>query len=244
MGNDWDKIVEEFLKTLGNTFDESIKKLSTPKFPRLDEKELCNFLNKPYDSTKKPDTKNEKPDTYFTELFYWLPILKHPSIIVILGGRGRGKSALGYKIAEYLNRRADIFIVGLPRRARKLLPDWIGSVPSIEDIPLNAVAIIDESHNFFHSRTSSSERSKILSNMINLSRQRGQTLIFITQEARQIDKNITSSANVIIFKNPGIMQFEFERKELKKLAEEAKRTFASICRKRQVSLVLRICSRK
>lgn len=56
-------------------------------------------------------------------------------------------------------------------------------------------------------------------------------MTFIPQEARQIDKNISSSANVIIFKNPGIMQFEFERKEFKKLAEEAKKMFIPIADK-------------
>ena len=204
--------------------------------PRIGEilKYVPNF--KIYPIAGLPDlrsylTSNKKPDPDFLERVNWLNVIRHPSTVLILGSRGNGKSALGYKIPEYLRNRVDPYVVALPQKARMLLPEWIGSVPSIEDIPQNSVGLIDESYTLFHSRTSSSDRARALSNQINLSRQRDQTLIFITQEARQIDKNISSSANVIIFKNPGIMQFEFERKELRKLAEEARRMFAAIADK-------------
>ncbi len=162
------------------------------------------------------------------EVGRWLNVIKHPSVIIILGNRGSGKSALGYKLLEYFRYLATLYVVALPQKAREYLPEWIGSVPSIEDIPQDTVNLIDESYNLFHSRASSSERARILSTLINLSRQRKQTLIFVTQEARQIDRNIVSSANIIIFKNPGILQLEFERKELRRLSEEAKNMFAAI----------------
>ncbi len=145
-----------------------------------------------------------------------------------MGARGSGKSALGYKILEYLRCAADPYVVALPQKARRLLPEWIGSVPSIEDIPQNTIVLIDESYTLFHARTSSFERARTLCNMINLSRQRGITLIFISQESRQVDKNIVSSADIIIFKNPGILQLEFERKELRRIAEKAGKMFAAI----------------
>jgi len=43
-----------------------------------------------------------------------------------------------------------------------------------------------------------------------LSRQRQQTLIFVSQEAPQVDRNIASSVNVVIFKGLGILKLEFE----------------------------------
>jgi len=141
---------------------------------------------------------------------------------------------LGYKLLEYLRWKGQTYIVGLPQKVRRLLPGWIGVVPSLEDVPPKSIVLIDESYNLFHSRASASERARRLSNLINLSRQRDQTLIFVTLEARQIDKNIASSADIIIFKNPGIFQPEFERKELKKLAEEAKRMFAAIIIKEKI----------
>lgn len=170
----------------------------------------------------------KKPDIDLLEWGRWLNIIKHPSVILIVGRRDSGKSALGYKLLEYLRWKGQTYVVGLPQKARKLLPEWIGVIPSLEDIPPKSIVLIDESYNLFHSRSSASERARILSNLINLSRQREQTLIFVTQEARQIDKNIASSADIIIFKNPGIFQPEFERRELKKITEEARRMFAPI----------------
>jgi len=230
MGIDWDKFNKDCNVFISNALEKVFNRPLGQRSPLFSEQEIYDLLNNTARQNQKPNTENRK-DPCLMELALWLRFLKHPLVILILGGRGWGKSALGYKIAEYLKGKADVFVVGLPRRARRLLTEWIGSVPSIEDVPPNAIVIIDESYNLFHARTSSSERSRILSNIINLSRQRGQTLIFVSQEARQLDKNIPSSANVIIFKNPGIMQFEFERKELRKLAEEAKRNFAPIADK-------------
>ena len=67
-----------------------------------------------------------------------------------------------------------------------------------------------------------------MSQILNLSRQRNQTLIFVTQEARQVDRNIASSATVIVFKEMGMLQPEFERPELRKLVGQAQESFESV----------------
>jgi hypothetical protein len=67
-----------------------------------------------------------------------------------------------------------------------------------------------------------------MSKLINLSRQKEQTAIFVSQQSNSIDKNIASSPDVIIFKEPGILQSEFERRELNPLAKKASEAFASI----------------
>ena len=53
-------------------------------------------------------------------------------------------------------------------------------------------------------------------------------MTFVSQEARQVDRNIASSANVVIFKDLGILQLEFDRRELDKIAVQAKQAFAGI----------------
>ena len=116
-----------------------------------------------------PDSTSKKPDIDFLERINWLNIIRHPSTILILGARGSGKSALGYKIPEYLRYTADPYVVALPQKAGRLFPEWIGSVPSIEDIPQNSVGLIDESYTLFHARASLSDRARTLSNLINLS---------------------------------------------------------------------------
>jgi hypothetical protein len=198
----------------------------------LKDKVIEEFKNWPVSSmppqSSQDSSLQKKPDIDLLEWGRWLNIIKHPSVVLIVGRRGSGKSALGYKLPEYLRWKGQTYVVGLPQKVKRLLPAWFGIAPSLKDVPPKSIILIDESYNLFHSRASASERARILSNFINLSRQREQTLIFVTQEARQIDKNIASSADIIIFKNPGIFQPEFERKELRKIAEEAKRMFAAI----------------
>ena len=50
----------------------------------------------------------------------------------------------------------------------------------------------------------------------------------MTQEACQVDKNIVSSADMIVFKDPGMLQVEFDRLELTKLTARARDAFANV----------------
>ncbi len=147
-------------------------------------------------------------------------------MVLILGKRGSGKSALGYRQLELLRYVAKVYVVGVPERARSLLPDWIGIVPSLEDLPTGCIALVDETYLVYHARSSMAAASRAMSQALNLSRQKEQTLIFISQEARQVDKNIVSSANVLVFKDLGMLQLEFDRPQLNKLVTQAKQALA------------------
>ena len=74
----------------------------------------------------------------------------------------------------------------------------------------------------YHSRYSMASESKAMSQALHLSRNREQTLAFVGQEARQVDRNVSSLASVIIFKELGMLQLQFERPELRKLVEQAR----------------------
>ena len=178
------------------------------------------------DEVPVPEPKPEETPSSSETL--WQSVLGSEAVIVILGKRGSGKTALACWLAESCRYRIAPYFVGAPDTVHNLLPKWFGSVSSWEDIPLNALLIYDEAYSQFHARDSQAKASKRLSTLINQSRQRGQTLIFVTQEARQVDRNIVSSANVIIFKEPGPLQAEFERPELRRIAERARAGFDSI----------------
>lgn len=158
----------------------------------------------------------------------WRQKITHPSVVMILGKRGSGKSALGYRLLELFRYVASPYVVGVPSFARRLLPDWIGIAPTLEDVPQKAIALVDEAYLAYHARGSMARDSRSMSQLLNLSRQREQTIIFVTQEARQADRNIASSANVVVFKDLGILQLEFERPELNKLAARATEAFATV----------------
>ncbi len=165
-------------------------------------------------TARTPLIMNDEPDRALRD------VIPHPSVVLVVGKRGSGKSAFAYRLAELMKLKAQVFAVGVPVSARAKLPEWIGIVSTIEDLPSGSVAVIDEAYLHFHSRESMAGQGRVVSGFVNLSRQRDQTLIFVSQEARQLDRNIASSANVVVFKQPGMMQAEYERPELRHLAEQ------------------------
>ncbi len=185
--------------------------------PTAIEKPALEFLTETFsaESTIDPETD-------------WQKVVPHPSAVLILGKKGSGKSALAYRLLELFRFRADAYAVGLPKQAVSVLPSWIGYVDSLKDLPLGSTAVVDEAHLRYNSRTSHTNASRSISEALNLCRQRGQTIIVVSQEARQIDKNIASSTDVIIFKEPAMLQIEFERRELRTIAEDAVSGFRSV----------------
>lgn len=158
----------------------------------------------------------------------WRKVIVHPSVVLILGKRGSGKSVLGYRLLELFRYGLVPYVLGLPRQAHRLLPEWIGHVTSLEDVPAKSIVLIDEAYLRFHSRESLAATSRLMSRILNLSRQRQQTLVFVSQEARQVDRNIASSASVVVFKDLAMLQPQFDRAELNKLAARAGQAFQSV----------------
>lgn len=152
----------------------------------------------------------------------WRKVIGPPGVVLILGKRGGGKTALGYWLLELFRYQLTPYLVGGPSKAKQLLPDWIGLVPTIKDLPFDSIGLIDEAYLSFHSRGSSAAASKDMSQLLNLCRQRNQVLLFVSQEARQLDKNVASTASVLLIKDLGILQLEFDRPELKKVIALAK----------------------
>lgn len=158
----------------------------------------------------------------------WREVIVHPSIVLILGRRGSGKSALGYRLLEIFRYGLTTYVLAVPAEAQRILPDWVGIAQRLEDIPLKSIVLVDEAYLRYHSRESLKGASREMSRVVNLSRQRDQTLIFVTPEARQLDKNIASSANVVVFKDLGMLQIEFDRPEIAKIAAQAREAFLGI----------------
>ena len=158
----------------------------------------------------------------------WLKVIIPPSVVLVLGKRGSGKSGLGYRLLELFRYQLTPYVLGIPAEAQKLLPDWIGVAEDLDQIPQGSIVLVDEAYLNYHSRESLKIQNREMSKIINLSRQRNLTLIFITQEARQIDKNIASQANVVIFKELAMLQLRFDRPELSDIAARARLAFNNV----------------
>ena len=157
-----------------------------------------------------------------------LRVIRHPCVVVIIGKRGAGKSTLGFRILELSHSGKECYLVGFPSAARKLLPSYIGFVDQLDQVPKDAVALIDESYLKFHSRSSMRSGNRSLGNMISLSRQKNQTLIFVVQEARQLDVNIISQADVLAIKELTDLSKEFERPQLRRLIDKSSEALSTV----------------
>jgi len=139
----------------------------------------------------------------------WQSILVPGSVILIIGKRGSGKSALGYLILEKLCYRTGCYVVNLPEQAHNLLPGYIGVLPSVEDAPFRSAILVDEAAIRFPARGSYSEKNRKLLEVISLARQRSQ---------------ISS----LIIKELAPLQEKFERHNIKEYLNKAKHAFDKI----------------
>jgi len=155
---------------------------------------------------------------------------------LILGAPGSGKSATAHLLLELLRWRQTPYILGFPADKASLLPDWIGTADSFDKIPPGSLILVDEAYLVHHSRKCSFDKqAQELSQALGLSRQRKHSLIFVTHEARLLDKNVTSYANFFVFKESGALGTEFERPELKKVLKKASEFFAEVAREERKS---------
>jgi hypothetical protein len=157
--------------------------------------------------------------------YKWLTVIPHPSVVVIIGRRGSGKSVLAYLLLELFRYRALSFVLGIPQQERELLPDWVGVVNDPNGIPQGSTLLVDEVYIRFNARESQKAANREISRIVNLSRQKQLTLIFVSQQASDLDKNLGGAADVLIIKEPAPLQCKFERREINEIIKDAASRF-------------------
>jgi len=158
----------------------------------------------------------------------WYSILTPGSVILIIGKRGSGKSALGYFLLEKLCDKMNCYAINLPKRVQHLLPQRIGVVPNLENAPYNSALFLDEAALQFSARTSTSGKNQKLMEIVTLARQRNQVIIFVAQDTSYLDINILRGLNILIIKEPAPLQSKLERTELKEFIKRARTGFDQI----------------
>ncbi len=164
-------------------------------------------------------------------------IFDHPTVVLILGARGSGKSAAAVRIQELLRYTAAPYAVGLPHRASKLLPDWYGLADDFSTIPNNSIIYIPESYRMFHSRSARSAQGLAIGDIVNLSRHRKHTLIFDVQNPAHLDRNILSEVDILLIKEPGAFQQGFERSQFRASMDAARAAFSGLSKMRKKKAV-------
>ena len=159
-----------------------------------------------------------------------------PGVILIMGAKGMGKSALAHDIAEKLHKTKRLpAVLHLPRiplpiqkQIQSLLPSWNKVVTSTEQWPKKCVVIYDEAAQSAHARRTQSGDAVELDNLMSISRQRHQLIIFISHHSRKLDPNVIRDIDHIAWKTPTYAHWIFERNELTDFVLKAVDFFSKI----------------
>jgi len=143
-------------------------------------------------------------------------------VVLVMGGRRNGKTGLAHEAARQFHSRRNIpAVVHLPhapevvrKRLQKLLPPWMKIVSRVSEWPKNAIVIYDEAAQSAHARRTQSGDAVQLDNLIGISGQRKQLIIFISHHSRKLDLNVVHEVDRILWKEPTYAHQMFERDEL------------------------------
>ena len=160
----------------------------------------------------------------------WEDILVEPFVGLILGQRGSGKTALGHELLERFGKDSDrsAYILGFPEHLRDELPEWVEVLPPTtgrENWPENSVVLVHEAHQLLHARRSMDGANIEIDELVTVSRHRDSDIIFETQQSQRLDRNSVTAVDAIIFREPALMQADFERKQLRPIVKEAEEVF-------------------
>jgi hypothetical protein len=162
-----------------------------------------------------------------------LKAIPFPGVVIIMGARGKGKTALAHEImGQFHNKRhlggALLLPSPLPRTKNRLLPSWVKVVTSVSILPKNSVAVVDEAAQVAHARRAQSATAINLDNLVSISRHRKQLIIFIAHHSRKLDINLIHDSDVLLWKEPTEAHVLFERDEMQTFTRKARDFFSGI----------------
>jgi hypothetical protein len=164
-------------------------------------------------------------------------VLPFPGLILVMGDRRMGKTGIAHEISNQMHSRRDLpAVIHMPRavpdnvrrKIGRLLPGWMRVVTSRQDWPKNSIVIYDEAAQTAHARRTQSGDAVELDDLIGISGQRNQLIIFIAHHSRKLDLNVITEVNRIIWKKPTYAHQLFERDEVSDFSMRAYDFFAGI----------------
>ena len=122
-------------------------------------------------------------------------------IVYIVGGRGSGKTATAFMLAETVhnNTGQSIYYVGHGVNV-KALPRWCKHTEDINKAPNGCFAIIDESGIQFNAREFRDKGNIEMGKLLMIARHKDMSLIFLTQHTALSDTNIQRLRDLVIWK--------------------------------------------
>jgi len=150
-------------------------------------------------------------------------LISHSMIILVTGKRGSGKTSLGITLLETFNScKRRCYAMGF---SKAKLPRWLKKADSLEQIPNNSAVLVDEGAIVYSSRESMKDANKMLGKLMAIARHKNLSLILIAQSSAMLDINVLRLADILLLKEPSLLQTEFERRALQKIYEKIKPLF-------------------
>ena len=172
------------------------------------------------------------PDPMLPMIRKWKKAIKLPSIALVTGSRGTGKSSLSYWLLEVLSKeyRIPAYVLGLPEDKWYLLPNTITplELAALLKLPEHAMLFFDESAMLFYARQWQNNVHALMDVLVSISRQKRQIILLATHVMRKLDINIVTDVDCLIFKEPSELHSRMERREVRDMTEEAYDEFQKI----------------
>lgn len=143
-------------------------------------------------------------------------------IISIAGGVGTGKTTTSKPIAMMLANK-----LNLPVFFKGLEDDKVPftRITSIQEVPDNAIIILDEMAETGNSRRSMSNANLELTQLFKEARHHNWFIIYIDQELITTDINLFRRIQILILKEPELFQAVTDRKEIREILQRASKQF-------------------
>lgn len=145
-------------------------------------------------------TNDEKQEKLFNKLVY--DDQGGGRICLIDGAKGGGKTGvLCWILDEYHKRRPDLKYYFVTKATiRPPLPSWINVVDSIDQVPNNCIAGIDEGGIQLSSRGAMTRENKDASTQLIVLRHKGISMIILVQNVLMVDINVRRLADIRLLK--------------------------------------------
>ncbi len=150
-------------------------------------------------------------------------LIGYSLIMLITGKRGSGKTSLGMSLLSIFNStNKKCYAVGF---AKARLPRWLRKTDSLEKVPNDCAVLVDEGAIIYSARDSMKNANKRLGKLMAIARHKNLSLILIAQSSAMLDINVLRLADLLLLKEPSLLQTEFERKALQKIYGKIKPLF-------------------
>lgn len=126
--------------------------------------------------------------------------------IVVLGGRGSGKSCFSFYIAELIDEHTDRQVKTFKFPKPRELPDFIENIDSLEDIENGDFIIFEEAGIEFDQFSYREKNTRDIAKLMKVARHKNCSLLFITQSGKTLSADIRRLTDTWILRKPTLQQ--------------------------------------